>query len=49
MTQHHQGAIGMAKTEISDGKNSDALTLAKNIVKSQSAEITEMQTLLKSL
>lgn len=49
MTQHHQGAIGMAKTEISDGKNSDAVTLAKNIVKGQSAEITEMETLLKSL
>jgi uncharacterized protein (DUF305 family) len=28
MTTHHQGAITMAKTDISDGKNPDAITLA---------------------
>jgi len=49
MTTHHQGAITMAQTEISDGKNPDAITLANGIVTSQSAEITEMAGILSSL
>lgn len=49
MTTHHQGAITMAKTEISDGKNTDAIKLANAIVTSQSAEITEMADILSSL
>jgi len=49
MTTHHQGAIAMAKTEISDGKNADAITLARAIVTGQSAEITEMAGILSTL
>lgn len=49
MTTHHQGAITMAQTEISDGTNPDAITLANGIVTSQSAEITEMADILSSL
>lgn len=49
MTQHHTGAIEMATTESTSGKNSDAVTLAKEIVTSQSAEITEMKALLARL
>jgi uncharacterized protein (DUF305 family) len=49
MMQHHTGAIDMAKTEISKGTNPDAVSLAKSIVTSQSAEITQMKDLLASL
>ena len=45
MTEHHTGAIEMAKTEQADGKNGDALALAKKIEANQTAE---MQQLLKS-
>lgn len=48
MIEHHQGAITMAKTEISDGKNPDAIALAKDIVTAQQAEIQTMQDLLGS-
>ena len=43
MIKHHQGAVTMAKTELEQGKNSDAKALAQNIVDAQEAEITEMQ------
>jgi len=49
MTTHHQGAITMAKTEISDGKNAGAITLAKAILTGQSAEIAEMASILSTL
>ncbi len=49
MTTHHQGAITMAKTEISDGENPDAIKLANAIVTGQSAEITEMSDILGTL
>ena len=49
MTTHHRGAITMAKTEISDGRNPDAITLAKGIVMSQTAEIAEMSDILSTL
>lgn len=49
MTQHHQGAIAMARREISDGQNPDALALANSIIESQTAELAEMQNLLSSL
>jgi uncharacterized protein (DUF305 family) len=49
MTTHHEGAIAMARTEISDGKNPDAITLATAIVKGQSAEIAEMARILSGL
>jgi uncharacterized protein (DUF305 family) len=46
MTQHHQGAIDMAKTELSQGASSDAKSLAQKIIDGQQAEITEMKNLL---
>jgi uncharacterized protein (DUF305 family) len=49
MTQHHQGAIDMAKTEAAFGKNAGAVALAKKIVTDQTAEITEMKSLLTAL
>jgi uncharacterized protein (DUF305 family) len=48
MTEHHTGAIEMAKTEQTDGKNADAVALAKKIEADQTAEIAEMKQLLKS-
>ena len=47
MIAHHRGAIEMAKTEQSDGENSKAKGLAAQIQKAQTAEITQMQGLLK--
>ncbi|QDG87091.1 DUF305 domain-containing protein [Pseudarthrobacter sp. NIBRBAC000502770] len=49
MIAHHQGAVMMAKTEESGGKNTDAVALSKNIVVSQQAEIQEMKDLLGTL
>lgn len=48
MMAHHQGAIEMAATEVSDGKYPQAIALAKKIQKDQTAEITTMESLLKS-
>lgn len=49
MIKHHQGAITMAQTEISNGKNPDSIALATSIVTSQQAEITTMQAILDRL
>lgn len=49
MTDHHNGAIDMAKTEQSDGSNPQAIALAKSIEASQSAEIGEMAQMLRGL
>ena len=49
MVAHHQGAVMMAKTEMSQGKNADAIQLSKDIVTAQEAEIKEMQDLLATL
>ncbi len=49
MITHHQGALTMAKTEKASGKNTAALALADSITSSQTAEITQMQGLLKGL
>ncbi len=46
MITHHQGAVTMAKTELSEGQNADARQLAQRIVDAQQREITEMQALL---
>ncbi|MFF8866250.1 DUF305 domain-containing protein [Streptomyces sp. NPDC015139] len=46
MISHHQGAIEMAKTEQAKGAYGPARTMAKSIVTSQSAEITEMNKIL---
>jgi uncharacterized protein (DUF305 family) len=49
MIAHHEGAVEMAKTETTDGKNADAVQLSKDIVSSQEAEIQEMKDLLATL
>ena len=49
MIEHHGSAVEMAKTEIADGKNESAKSMAQQIVDSQSAEIQEMQGLLTQL
>ncbi|XAS65539.1 DUF305 domain-containing protein [Pseudarthrobacter sp. So.54] len=49
MIAHHQGAVATAQTEISQGKNPDAIQLSKAIVTSQTTEIQEMKGLLASL
>lgn len=43
MIEHHNGAIEMATTEQTDGKNPDAVALAKKIITAQKAEIDKMQ------
>ncbi|CCQ46080.1 conserved hypothetical protein [Pseudarthrobacter siccitolerans] len=49
MIAHHEGAVEMAKTETTDGKNTDAVQLSKDIVSDQEAEIQEMKDLLATL
>lgn len=48
MIEHHTSAVDMAKTEVTKGKNADAVALAKSIVKSQTEQITQMQDMLAS-
>ncbi|CAN5120605.1 DUF305 domain-containing protein [soil metagenome] len=48
MVSHHEGAIEMARVEIEDGANADAIALAKAIIESQSAEIDSMDSMLES-
>ena len=48
MIEHHTGAIEMAKTEQSKGKNADAKALAKEIEAAQTTEIAEMKKMLTS-
>ncbi|MFF0461366.1 DUF305 domain-containing protein [Streptomyces mexicanus] len=46
MVGHHEGALTMARTEQADGAYGPARAMAKSIVASQSAEITEMKKML---
>ncbi len=46
MIEHHEGAVSMARTELRDGQNDAARQLAREIMKTQRAEISEMQRLL---
>jgi uncharacterized protein (DUF305 family) len=46
MVEHHEGAVEMAETEISDGQYEPAVDLAEDIAKSQTAEIEKMEGLL---
>ncbi|MDL9978229.1 DUF305 domain-containing protein [Microbacterium candidum] len=46
MIAHHEGAVAMAKTEIDNGKNPDAVALARAVVAAQQAEIAQMKQLL---
>jgi uncharacterized protein (DUF305 family) len=49
MIAHHEGAITMAKNEVANGKNPDAIALAQRIITSQQAEITTMTSILARL
>ncbi|QDG63772.1 DUF305 domain-containing protein [Pseudarthrobacter sp. NIBRBAC000502771] len=49
MIAHHEGAVTMARAETTDGKNTDAVQLSKDIVNAQEAEIQEMKDLLATL
>ncbi|WGX98952.1 DUF305 domain-containing protein [Nocardioides sp. L-11A] len=46
MIVHHEGAVAMARTEVADGRNPDAVRLARTIIDAQTAEIQEMNDLL---
>ncbi len=46
MIKHHEGAIEMARTELGQGANSNAKSLAQKIIDGQQKEITEMQGML---
>lgn len=46
MIGHHEGAIDMGDTEIAEGANTDAKTLAQDIVVTQQAEIDQMKQML---
>jgi uncharacterized protein (DUF305 family) len=46
MISHHQGAIEMAKAEITNGENVDAKGLAQTIIDTQQAEIGQMKQML---
>lgn len=46
MISHHQGAVEMAKAEIANGENADAIALAHAIVGAQEAEIGQMKQML---
>ena len=47
MIRHHQGAITQAADEVADGKNPEAVALAKTIIAAQTEEIATMNDLLK--
>jgi uncharacterized protein (DUF305 family) len=48
MVEHHEGAVQMAATEEANGRFRDAVNLAEDIRKSQTAEIDAMRTILGS-
>ena len=49
MIEHHTSAVDMAKMEVAEGENSEAVDLAEQIAESQTAEIEEMETVLSEL
>ena len=49
MIKHHQGAVAMAKTEQTTGKDAASIALAKKIQAAQTTEIAGMQRLLGRL
>ncbi|HEY2061325.1 MAG TPA: DUF305 domain-containing protein, partial [Amycolatopsis sp.] len=48
MIQHHEGAITMARTELSQGQDAGAKAMAQHITDTQQAEIATMKSLLAS-
>ena len=49
MTEHHTGAVEMARTELAEGSDPRATGLAQTIIDTQQAEIDEMAQLLTQL
>jgi len=49
MIMHHRGAVVMAQNEVDNGRNPEAIALAKTIITAQNAEIEEMEGMLKGL
>jgi uncharacterized protein (DUF305 family) len=49
MPEHHRGAIDMARTELAKGANPEAKKLARSIISSQTAEITQMRSMNAAL
>lgn len=47
MTEHHEGAIEMAQTELGEGKFPAAKAMAQEIIDAQQAELAEMKDLLE--
>lgn len=43
MIKHHQGAVTMAQAEVAEGKNAEAIAMAKSIITSQQQEIRTME------
>jgi uncharacterized protein (DUF305 family) len=48
MAEHHDGAIEMARTEQETGEFGEAVTLAEDIESGQTAEVTQIESLLGS-
>ena len=49
MVKHHQGAVAMARKELTRGKSPQARQLAQSIIDSQSKEISRMKRMLAQL
>ncbi|MFF9012961.1 DUF305 domain-containing protein [Streptomyces sp. NPDC014870] len=49
MIAHHEGAVEMAETERENGRDATARKLADDVVRTQSAEITELKKILGRL
>lgn len=46
MINHHQGAVTMSEAEIANGRNADAIAVAKVMIAGQQAEIDQMDRVL---
>ncbi|CAM3684419.1 hypothetical protein GCM10009799_42800 [Nocardiopsis rhodophaea] len=46
MVEHHEGAVEMARKEIDDGVNPEAMQMAEDIVDAQESEIASMKDML---
>lgn len=49
MISHHQGAIEMARAELTSGKDAEIRKLADGIITAQEAQIAQMQTIMAGL
>jgi len=49
MTAHHEGAVDMARDEVNDGQNPQAIALSEQVIEDQEAEIAEMEQMLQNL